>query len=231
MKPELVATRAPISARFDYAYTEPAPTLLLMLPGARDTAQDFFRHGFIDALRQRGAACDVGALDTHVDHYLEHSIVERLHHDVIAPLHAKSGQSIWLLGISLGALGCLRYARVYPEHIAGIIVLAPFLATRGLIAEVHAAGGLAAWEAGDIASDHEREFLHWLKSVPLGQPPFNQFYLGYGVDDRFVLASKILAQRLPPQRSLALAGGHDWPSWRGLWQAWLARGNFWGAAS
>lgn len=231
MKPDTLIAPAPITACFADASVDNASTLLLMLPGARDSAQDFFQHGFIDALRQRHAACDVAALDTHVDHYLAHSIVERLHSDVIAPLYAKSQQSIWLLGISLGALGCLRYARAYPGQIGGMILLAPFLATRGLVAEVYAAGGLAAWEAGDIACDHEREFLHWLKSVPLDQAPFNQLYLGYGEDDRFVLASKILAQRLSPQRSLALSGGHDWPTWTRLWQAWLAQENFgWGAA-
>ena len=225
-----IPNRGPIPAHLDRAGTMVAPNLLVMLPGARDTAQDFVQRGFIQAVRAQAVACDVAALDAHVDYYLEQTVVTRLHQDIILPAQASGTRAIWLLGISLGGLGCLRYARAYPENIAGMILLAPFLATRGLIAEVSASGGLAHWPAGDTSTDSEREFLAWLQQQPLDQAPFDRIFLGYGEQDRFAPASLLLVQRLPPERCIAIAGAHDWPTWIQLWRTWLAKENFWHAA-
>lgn len=202
-------------------------SLLVMLPGATDRPEDFVEQGFIQAVRARSVPIDVVAVDAHMDYYLDHSVVERLETDVIAPARAKGYVRIWLMGISLGGMGALAYARRHEMDVAGVILLAPFLGTRGLIAEVVRAGGLDRWQSGKIESnDEERALLAWLKEYRADKPGSARIYLGYGKGDRFSSASEMLAQRLPAERVAIMEGGHDWPTWIRLWKHLLERDLF-----
>ena len=109
--------------------------------------------------------------------------------------------------------------------VEGIVLLAPFLGTRGLIAEVTRAGGLHAWQPGaGAAEDEERRFLAWLREYRAGDPAWPRVHLGYGTEDRYAPASAILAPLLPASRVVAVPGGHDWDTWLRLWDALLDRG-------
>jgi len=111
--------------------------------------------------------------------------------------------------------------------VEGVILLAPFLGTRGLIAEVVRAGGLDRWQSGNIESnDEERALLAWLKEYRADKPESARIYLGYGRGDRFSPASEMLAQRLPAERVVIMEGGHDWPTWARLWKHLLERDLF-----
>lgn len=55
--------------------------------------------------------------------------------------------------------------------------------------------------------------------APAGPP----VWLGFGREDRFADAHRLLAQALPAERHFDVPGGHDWPPWRALWSAWLDR--------
>lgn len=201
--------------------------LLVMLPGARDTPEDLVQHGFIRAVRERGLPVDVVAADAHMDYYIEQKVIERVAADIIEPARARGYSRIWLMGISLGGLGAMAYSRAHPADIEGVILLAPFLGTRGLIAEVVRAGGLNQWQPGEIkADDDERSLLAWLKSYRADAASLPGIYLGYGIDDRFAPASVLLAERLPARRVAALKGGHDWDTWMALWRELLDRGLF-----
>ena len=200
--------------------------LLILLPGAKDRPQDFVEWGFIRALRERNLAVDVIAVDAHIDYYFEQTIVERLRWDIIAPARAQGYEHICLLGISLGGMGCLRYLREHPADIAGAVLLAPFLGSRGTIAEVTAAGGFQRWIPDSKVDDDERVFLAWLQAYPFHDPASPKIYLGYGADDRFAPASKLLAELLPPPHVAAMPGGHDWRTWHGLWVNLLDRKFF-----
>ena len=57
-----------------------------------------------------------------------------------SPALARGVTTIWLAGISLGGFGALRYAEAHREIVEGLLLLSPFLGSRGLIAEVAAAG-------------------------------------------------------------------------------------------
>ena len=199
--------------------------LLVMLPGAYDVPQDFVTHGFIETVRERALPIDVVAVDSHAGYFTSHTIVDRLHQDVVVRARSRGYQSIWFLGISLGGYGSLLYAMDHAQELAGIIVLAPYLGTRGVIAEIEHDGGLAGWVPGEVAADdHERRLLVWLKqsrSADAKRPPI---YLGYGADDRFAAAHRMLAARLPPEQVWVLPGGHDWPTWKALWDAMLDAG-------
>lgn len=196
--------------------------LLLMLPGARNTPQQLVDNGFIRALRERKLPVDVLALDTHVDLYLDRADIERLLHRTLDEVRAHGYRRIWLLGISLGGSGAMICATQRTPEIEGVFLLAPFLGTRGLIAEVAAAGGLRQWRPGEIAPrDHERALLEQIRLSPLASEEFPAIYLGYGSDDHYRGASILLAERLPPHRVTAIPGGHDWETWITLWHSLL----------
>ena len=192
--------------------------VLAMVPGAYFKTGDFVAHGFLDALRRRGWDGTAMEADLSSEAYLDRDVAERLH-AIVRPV---AGARLWLLGISLGALGALLYAQSGLAAVEGIVLLAPYLGSRGLVAEVSAAGGLAAWEPGAIgAIDFERRMMAGLK---VGLPP--RLHLGYGTADRFAPASRLLAAELPPERVVVNDGGHDWTSWQRLWAGVLDRGLF-----
>lgn len=191
-----------------------APTLLVMLPGADMHADEFQANGFLDG----AGPIDRIAVETGVECYLDEVSAALLHDQVIAPARARGPVRIWLVGISLGGMGALLYARAHPDLIAGVILLAPFIGSRGLIAEVERAGGLRHWRAMD-ATTSERRLLAWLG----GGEGLPDMHLGYGIDDRFAAAHRLLADLLPAERVVTAPGGHDWPTWRRLWQDLIPR--------
>jgi len=201
--------------------------LLVMLPGATHVPEDLLQHGFVRALRERRLPVDAMLVDAHADYYLERSIGERLAKDVMLPARAAHYRQIWLMGISLGGMGALICARDHPAEIDGVILLAPYLANRGTIAELVRRGGLDAWQPGGInAEDGEQTLLAWLKAHCSGTPALPAIHLGYGTDDRFAAASEMLAQRLPAECVTATRGGHDWKTWARLWEHFLDHGLF-----
>lgn len=137
--------------------------LIAFLPGAWDVAEDFQRFGFVSQVRDRGLAADIVAVDSHVGYFNNGSIAERVRDEVVTPAREAGYRSIWLVGISLGGLGSMLHASRHPG-VDGIVALAPYLATRDVIAEVRQAGGLAAWagNAEPAAGDWERRLLKWL---------------------------------------------------------------------
>jgi len=195
-----------------------APTLLVMLPGAEMSAEEFRTNGFLDTTD----SVDRIAVETGMECYLDEISVQRLHDEVILPAHARGSVRIWLVGISLGGMGALLYARAHPDRIAGILLLAPFIGSRGLIAEVERAGGLRHWHPIDLTTS-ERRLLTWLGTGE-GLP---DMHLAYGLDDRFAAAHRLLADLLPAARVVTAPGGHDWPTWCHLWRALQTR---WSAA-
>ncbi len=204
--------------------------LLIMLPGAMHKPEDIIREGFVVALRERRLPVSVVVADAHAGYYLDRNIVERLIEDIVIPACELGYRNIWLMGISLGGLGALMCARAHREHIQGVIVLAPYLGVPGTLHEVVRAGGLKMWQPGQLApTDDERHVLGWLKaSGPEASVP--PIYLGYGEQDRFISASVLLRECLPPHCVAAIPGAHDWPTWIALWQLLLDRGLF-GTAS
>jgi len=201
--------------------------LLVMLPGAMNRAQDLLGHGFGAALRERDLPVDTVAADAHIDDYIERKVIQRLAADIIAPARSMGYNRIWLMGISIGGMGSMAYVREHAADIEGVVLLAPFLGTRGLIGEVMRAGGLRQWRPGEIPpGDDERMLVAWLRTYRADDPALPVVYLGYGTGDRFALASTMLAAQLPASRVLAVDGGHDWQTWKLLWQQLLDRGLF-----
>jgi hypothetical protein len=72
-----------------------------------------------------------------------------------------------------------------------------------------------------VQDDHERRVWRWFKSQASRTVTV---FLGYGKDDRFAAAHAALADALPPARVHVATGGHDWPTWRNIWNQFLDRG-------
>jgi pimeloyl-ACP methyl ester carboxylesterase len=194
-------------------------SLVVMLPGAHIRPGDFASEGLVPALRERSWPGDAVALGLDLADYIEPDFPARLHEDVIAPALQQGYARISLMGVSLGGMGALLYARAHPELTGEVILIAPFLATSGTIGEVVAAGGLAAWQPRSfVPGDIERGLLAWLKSPEFAAAIRPRLILGYGTDDRFAEASLLLAGVMRRERVISMTGGHDWPTWRRLWR-------------
>jgi pimeloyl-ACP methyl ester carboxylesterase len=206
--------------------------LLIMLPGANDKPEAFVRHGFVQAVRQREPAVDTVAADAHLDYYLERTVIQRIDEDVVAPARARGYKRIWLVGVSVGGMGSLLYARAHPGVIEGVILLAPYLGSTGAIAELARSGGFASWQPASAAAvDDESALLVWLKAYQPGSVDRPRIFLGYGRSDRFALAGELLAARLPAQQVSVSDGGHDWQTWTRLWSRILDQNPFAGTAT
>jgi pimeloyl-ACP methyl ester carboxylesterase len=180
---------------------------------------EFRDHGFVAAVHDRGWPVDILIVHPDLDSYLDGRVAEWLRTDIARVVPRRSGYgSTWLLGVSLGALGASLCSLEAPALVDGIMFLAPYLGSPGVIAEIQRAGGLEAWRPGIVAAeDIERRALAWLKrhSVSPSGPP--RLLLAYGHDDRFADAHRMLSRLLPPESVVTVDGGHDWQTWTRLW--------------
>ncbi len=202
-----------------------APTRMVWLPGAFHTPEDFVKAGF-DARCDLAASRSIWFSSMHeLEHCGDRSVHDRLRRDILAPARELGCRSIWLAGISLGGFIALDYAAGHPQDWDGLCLLAPYLGNRMLIAEIAAAGGLAAWQPGPLAeSDEERRIWRFIASRPAEasrRADAKRMYLGYGREDRFAPAHALMAEALGPDAAHVVSGGHDWPTWIALWENFL----------
>jgi pimeloyl-ACP methyl ester carboxylesterase len=193
-----------------------APAQMIWLPGAYHSARDFLDEGFPEKVLERQIPLDLRFVDLEMRHFDDREPLDRLRAEIVLPAR-ESGVSVWLAGISLGGSIALDFASSYPDDLSGLCLLAPYLGNRMLLKEITAASGLTRWEPGKLADgDVERRIWGYLKAR-IGQP---SLYLGYGREDRFSAAHRLLAQELPADAVDVIAGGHEWRTWTNLW------GNF-----
>jgi pimeloyl-ACP methyl ester carboxylesterase len=178
--------------------------------------------GFDAAARTRHLAVDLHFMRVELEHVGDRRVIERLAREVVAPARAAGCRSIWLAGISLGGFFALDYA-ANQAGCDGLCLLAPYLGNRQLIAEIAAAPGLEAWDAGPLAeSDEERRIWRFIRDRHGKHGPERRpVYLGYGREDRFARGHALMAEALPPGMVHVAAGGHDWPTWSALWEQFL----------
>lgn len=192
--------------------------LLVLLPGAYTTPEDFVAAGFDSALAERHPAWSLAIPALQLDAISDGSALEQLHSELIQPALA-AGRQVWLGGISLGGFLAMAYAQAWPGTLAGLCLLAPYPGSRITTGAIKAAGGLCNWIPAD-PDDPEARVWTWLRDGA-GELPA---YLGYGSDDRFALGMGMLAAAWPDARLQTRPGGHDWPVWRALWDDFLDSG-------
>lgn len=193
-------------------------TLLVFLPGIRDKAAVFAEEGFVAAVRANGIQADMIGVEAHLGYYVKKEFLPRLKEDVITPARRLGYTNIWLVGISLGGFGAVWYDIENPGDLAGIVVLAPYLGEPEVVEEVAGAGGVRSWHPpsnGEI--DDQRKIWRGLKNYERHEKSEQRAYLGYGLQDKFAVADGLLAAVLPPGQVFTIEGGHDWSTWRPLW--------------
>jgi len=198
--------------------TSGAPNLIVLLPGAYMTPEDFESNGFFDAVARRRLAFDVIAVDLDSSAITGGSAISDLHGLILESGRGHGYQKIWLGGISLGGLLALAYCADMAGHVDGLCLLAPYPGSRLTTDAIARAGGLARWQAtADELADPEFRIWHWLRQAPVDFPVF----IGYGSEDRFAAGMKQIVGCFPPAARMALPGGHDWPVWKALWENFL----------
>ena len=190
-------------------------SLVVMLPGRGDRADAFIRAGFHEAGKRHGF--DTIAVDAHLGYYMERSLLERLHEDIVVPARAAGYRDIWMLGISMGGLGALLYASEYPDEVDGVVLLAPFLGDRKAIKEIVSHGPLETWNGeGTGLEDYEVAIWSWIRDASLRPEP-TPIFLGYGQSDRMAEGYSKLIDFMKPSGVYTREGGHKWTTWRPLW--------------
>jgi enterochelin esterase-like enzyme len=189
---------------------------MVWLPGAYHGARDFLEAGFPEAVSRRRLPLDLTFVDLDQQHLDDREVLTQLKSEIV-PMR-EMGVTVWLAGISLGGLLALDFAVSFPDEFDGLCLLAPYLGNRMLTAEIAAAPGLAAWEPGELAeTDAERRIWRYIKTRVDSRP----LYLGFGQDDRFSAAQRLLAKALPAGSVDVIEGGHEWRTWGALWEKFL----------
>jgi pimeloyl-ACP methyl ester carboxylesterase len=217
-----------IVTRLDYAspVTGDDRVLLVMLPGAGIRAAEFATQGMVEAAHAQDVPVDVAVVEPDLALYLEDGVTAALHEHVVEPARERGYRRIWLLGISLGGMGALLYASAHPAQVEGLVLLAPFLGTRGTMAALAKAGGLGPEIRSLATTAPEQRLLGWLSGYLAQGASAPALYLGYARQDRFAPGHRLLAERLPLARTAVRDGGHDWPAWTALWRELLTRAPF-----
>jgi enterochelin esterase-like enzyme len=190
---------------------------IIMLPAAYTAPEDFVAAGFIDALRARKLGVDVTFASLEVRHVTDRSVVTRVEQELLAPARAR-GRAIWLGGISLGGFVALCCAERQPAALEGLCLIAPYLGSHIVTSEI-ALSGLNSWEGNsDSEDDDERRVWRFLQARAARSP---RIHLGLGREDRFRERHQLLAATLARDEVDTVPGGHDWPTWRRLWENFL----------
>jgi pimeloyl-ACP methyl ester carboxylesterase len=205
-----------------------APTCVVMLPGAYSGPADFVQHGFVRAVRERSLEIDLVFAGFRLEQVIDQSVFTGLLEDIIRPAR-KVGATLWIGGISLGGYLALACAERHARELAGLCLLAPYLGSHLITDEIERAPSIETWHPGEFSEeDDDRRiwrFIRTLRSGPL------RVHLGLGRDDRFARRHDLLAAALAPASVDIVPGGHDWPTWRRLWDRFLDARLASGAAS
>jgi len=203
-----------------------AHTLIVFLPGRGGDPEDFQQQGFEQIVAEAGLPADTIAVDAHLGYYRNRTVVTRLQEDVIRPARAAGYDRIVLVGISMGGLGAVLYAKQQPQDIAAVVLIAPFLGDKPVLEEIERAGGLRSWSPKEPLpeADYQRELWQWLKGYtnPLAARP--PLYLGFGTEDRFAQSHRLLAGVLPSAQVFPAPGQHTWEPWRVVFRQILKAG-------
>ena len=129
----------------------------------------------------------------------------------------------------MGGAGVISTANEHSDIIDGVIAIAPYLGPPALIQEIADAGGLMAWDPGDVDSppDDRASFFRqqwaWLQGYGEGaeRPTLR---LGVGESDRLFEASSMVGAVLPEGAYEVREGGHNWRVWTPLFRYFVEMG-------
>ena len=194
--------------------------LVVFLPGRWSRVEEFEREGFFKIAGRRWPDARLVAADLHLGYFKNRSMARRLHEDVILPAHRDGVRKLRIVGISMSGLGALIYDVEHPGFADELILLSPFLGEEDALREIEAAGGLAKWNPGPVAkTDFTRKLWLGLRKNQRERETNPRILLGCGQADRLAGSNRLFAREfLESNEQRWTAGGHDWPTWRTLFE-------------
>ena len=200
--------------------------LIIFFPGLYDSAVIFKDESFFSIARKEGINADMVSVDVNVYHLVKEMMIERVEKDIFERAKKSGYKNIWLVGVSLGGLNSLLFNIKHENDICGVVTLAPYVANTPLIEDLRNAKEVMNWEPD--SNDNRRsldnilQFLWvWLKEKS-SKDDLNHIYLGYGKQDRYIGAIKLLENILDKNHVVAVEGGHNWSTAQKIWQKQLS---------
>lgn len=208
----------PIPTSLVPAPQPPAKRLVVVLPGRADDIGALRDSGMADAIHAAWPDADVALAGLALGFYMQGQAPQRLHDEVIVPARGRGYREVWIAGASMGGMGALMYDRLYPGDADGLVLLAPYLGERELLAEIEASGGVARWDPGAVPArvddtNFQRELWRHLQGWARDPAKARHVWMAYGDRDRLRTADAMLAPLLPDDHVQVRTGGHDWTVW------------------
>lgn len=197
--------------------------MAVLLPGRWDRVGQFRETRFGEAVRDRGLAMDVVAVDAYIGYYKSLTLRTRLREDVIGPALDKGYEKIWLVGTSMGGVGALIYANDYAEQLAGLYLIAPYLGPEEVIDEVRKAGGPLQWAPPETLEEGDVGRTAWKGLRQYHDDSSLPVFMGWGRQDRFAPGLALASELIEPENLFTMEGEHDWTTWARLWESFLDR--------
>jgi pimeloyl-ACP methyl ester carboxylesterase len=194
--------------------------LVVFLPGRWSRVEEFEREGFFEIARKRWPHAQLVTADLHLGYYKNKTAARRLQEDVILPARRAGAKHVRVVGISMGGLGALIHDAEYPGQVDELVLLSPFLGEEDALREIEAAGDLKSWRPGPLVEgDFSRKLWLRLRENLLENDAPTKVLLGCGTEDRLAAANRLFAREfLKSGEQRWIPGGHDWPTWRALFE-------------
>ena len=194
--------------------------LVVFLPGRWSRVEEFEREGFFEIASKRWPDARLVAPDLHLGYYKNQSVARRLARGCHPPARRSGVKHVRIVGISMGGLGALIYDAEYPGQVDELILLSPFLGEEDALREIEASGDLKKWRPGPLAEgDFSRKLWLRLRENRLENDAPTKVLLGCGTEDRLAASNRLFAREfLKADAQEWIAGGHDWPTWRLLFE-------------
>lgn len=192
-------------------------SLVVLFPTIGDKGSHYETQGFLDEVWERGFEASMEVLDVKPSLYLGSRIIKLVKTEVIEPAKTEGFEEFYLIGTSLGGHGALLYATTYPEDVAGLIILAPFMGGDFASEAIEEAGGLDEWQdCPFLAWNYACNVWKSLKVYVSDSENQRKVVLGFGREDKFANQCRVIADVLPPEQVFTVPGGHDWVTWKKL---------------
>ena len=92
------------------------------------------------------------------------------------------------------------------------------------------AGGLASWQAPDkvpfTSDNYQKQLWRWLKEETATPDKAPLIFTGWGSTDKLAEADALLGTALPQNRVFTAEGGHNFTTWKTLFESFIAQGEF-----
>lgn len=201
--------------------------LVVLMPGMLNTPDDYFERGFVADAVAASRRCDIVAVDAHYAYYRTNTMEQRVGEDILRIAERRGYRDIWLVGVSMGAMGAMRVAQEWPDLVDGVVVLGPWFGDAGLIQSIVDAGGLARWHGPEDTvrahGDPRQEAMwEWMRGYATHPDRMPALYVGVGAADGMRTGAEVLAEHLPSTHFGLAEGGHEWAALRVLWRRLLA---------